>query len=201
MRVLCIFFIFFLILFASTESVGQRKSNIRNIPALGLEVDILPYITGGYYGSIWYGIGQVRGRFVVANVNVPSFYIPSGFKDNNIYAYALLVDYFIRSNDFSKFWIGVGPEYWDASITSESTGSTAYYSNYIISVGLGYSWKFYRNFYLNPWLAFHILAAGDSHVDVDGEDFKPPTVTPEISLKIGWYLSFGKNSKRYLKSK
>jgi hypothetical protein len=189
------------VIFLTTFQVHAQRRMSKNYPAIGLEIDVLPYLSGGYYGSIWYGYGQVRGRAIMANTNAPQFFIPTGFKDNNLMIYSIIGDYFIQSTDFKGLWIAAGAEYWDASIVSETSEEQAEYVNYVITLGLGYIWKFYQNFYLNPWFGLHIIAAGDTSVPVGNEQFKPPTITPEISLKLGWHWSFKSKNRSYLRSK
>lgn len=200
MKPYCCFFIFIILL--TTLSVGQAQMNrTKNYPAVGLEVDVLPFLTGGYYGSIWYGYGPLRGRAIYASMDMPRFLIPTGFKDNLKTVYAFTGEYFIQSNDFDHLWVGLGAEYWDGSVVSETSGEKAEYVNYAIMLSLGYVWKFYHNFYLNPWFGLHAIAAGDTSVPVGSEEFRPSTITPEISLKLGWHWSFLPKKKSYLRSK
>ncbi len=193
--------IFTVVLLFSCSICLSQKRETSYLTAIGFELDVLPYIMGGYYGSVWYGYGPVRGRFIVANSNVPSFFIPAGFKNNNLQVYALIGDYFIQSSSFEKLWVGFGVEYWDGTIVSESTEVSADYKNYVITIGLGYVWKFWDNFYLNPWFGMHLIAAGDTSVPVGNEEFKPPVIIPEISLKLGWYFIVQPNKRSYLRSR
>jgi len=62
---------------------------------IGFELDALPYVTGGYYGSVWYGLDRVRFRGVIAKVETPEFILEEGFENNKINAYAFIVDYFL----------------------------------------------------------------------------------------------------------
>ncbi|MBA4056575.1 MAG: hypothetical protein C0490_17805, partial [Marivirga sp.] len=110
-----------------------------------------------------------------------------GFTNNKIQAYTGIVDYFFKPK-FERWWVGGGLEYWKGSIQTGAKLSSAKYSNTIITVGTGYVWKFYKNFYLNPWAAIHVRVAGDDSIMVDGEEFKPSALTPEVSLKIGWHF-------------
>ena len=196
-----LFLIFTVVVFFTFSDGNCQKRRTSYFTGIGFELDVLPYFTGGYYGSIWYGHGPVRGRFIVANTNVPSFFIPTGFKDYNLQVYALIGDYFIQSSSFEKLWVGLGVEYWDGTIVSESTEISADHNNYVITIRLGYVWKFYKNFYLNPWFGLHIIAAGDTSVPVGNEEFKPPVITPEISLKLGWHFTIQNRKRSYLRSR
>jgi hypothetical protein len=80
-----------------------------------MEIDVLPYATGGWYGSLWYGFGHLRIRGVISQVNPPDFTIEDGFTDARTRAYALLVDYFPRPGRTGP-WLGAGIERWENSI-------------------------------------------------------------------------------------
>lgn len=172
------------LLFAAPAVVAQTDTHKPTL-TLGVEVDALPYLTGGYYGSIWAGHNHVRYRAIITQVTTPSFMLEDGFANNKIQCYTAVADYFFGRN-FQKWWVGSGVEYWRGSIQSEQKLSTARYSNVILTAGGGYVWKFFRNFYINPWVAIHTRVAGDSHVLVDGLRFHPARLTPEFSVKIGW---------------
>jgi hypothetical protein len=171
----------------STFANGQQDTSATT-HAIGFEVDVLPYITGGYYGSVWFGHNHMRYRAVIAKVTTPDFIIGDGFTNNKIQAYAFITDYFFKPN-FEKWWIGVGLEYWKGEIQTDAQLSTAKYDNTIFTIGGGYVWKISGNLYINPWAAGHIRIAGDSKVMVDNMEFEPNVFTPEVSLKFGWYFN------------
>lgn len=154
---------------------------------LGTELDLLPYISGGYYVSAWYGIDQFRFRAILTKTTVPQFAVADGYTDNKLNVYAFITDYFFKKN-FDGFWIGTGLEYWDSQITYEAENQTASYNNTVFTLGGGYVWKFFDNFYLNPWVAIHYIIGGDKEVPVGSSTFKPNVFTPEASIKIGWHL-------------
>jgi len=166
-----------------TEAQSQSEPNTK----VGFEVDLLPYFTGGYYGSVWIGHNHVRYRAIVTRLTTPEFYVENGFTNNRIQAYTLIADYFLKPN-FEKWWVGSGFEYWKESIQTDAKTSTAYFNNTIFTLGGGYALKFFKNFYLNPWAAFHLRIAGASEVWVSSEEYRVPELTPEISLKIGWHF-------------
>ncbi len=155
--------------------------------AAGLELDFLPYATGGYFGAAWVGKGHWRGRCIVAKATKPDFLLPDGYSHNTIRAYAVLADYFPRL-EFSGWWLAGGFVYWDASIRLDTPAETRPYKSYLASAGAGYNWKFYRHFYLSPWAGLHVRVAGDDSVDFQTRPFKPPLFNPEGSLKVGWYF-------------
>src|SRR6185503_23528 len=78
-----------------------------NRVTVGLEQDVLPYIFGGYFGNVWIGKGHVRARVLMAKVNKPDLLIPKEFANNRVTAYAILGDYFLKS-EWKGPWIGVG---------------------------------------------------------------------------------------------
>lgn len=154
---------------------------------IGTELDLLPYISGGYYASVWYGIDQVRLRAIVTNTTVPEFVLTDGYKNNKLKVYAFIADYFFKKN-FEGFWLGTGVEYWDSKIEHDNEPNAATYSNTVFTLGGGYVWKIYKNFFLNPWAAFHLVIGGDKKVNLGGHVFEPSVFTPEVSLKIGWHF-------------
>lgn len=180
-------FFFFLGLLISLTAAGQSVKG-PSTSSTGFEIDALPYITGGYYGSVWVSHNHFRYRAIVTRVTTPDFFLKDGFTNNKMMVYALVTDYFFQPR-VEKWWIGAGFEYWDAQIQTDARLSTAKYENYIFTVGGGYVWKFHRNFYLNPWAAVHGRIAGDERVAVDGVEFRPGFFTPEASLKVGWYFN------------
>jgi len=153
----------------------------------GVELDVLPYATGGYFGAVWAGKGHWRGRLIVAKATKPDFLLPDQFSDNTIKAYALLADYFLRP-DFSGWWVAGGIVYWDARIRYNPAESSGAYKIYLASIGGGYNWKFFRNFYLSPWAGIHLRIAGDKEVLFQGDTYEPPLFNPEGSLKLGWHF-------------
>ncbi|MCB9314506.1 MAG: hypothetical protein H6569_00060 [Lewinellaceae bacterium] len=173
--------LFSLSVFGQTEQAPHPSS-------IGLEADVLPYITGGYYGSVWYARDHLRYRAVYTKLTTPEFMLSEGFTNNKMRVYTLLVDYFFKPS-VDKWWVGAGFEYWDAQIQTDQKLTTANYNTVVFTVGGGHVWKFYRNFYLNPWAALHLRVAGDTEVPVDERVFEPALFIPEGSLKIGWYFN------------
>ena len=154
---------------------------------IGTELDLLPYVSGGYYVSLWYGKDHLRYRGVYARTNVPSFAVPNGFKDHELWAVAFIVDYFFKEN-YEGWWVAAGYEYWDNQIQTENGSHKLYYNNNVMTVGGGFVWKFAGNFYLNPWAAGHILITGTGPFEMGEQIYSPSLFTPELSLKIGWHF-------------
>lgn len=152
----------------------------------GAEVDMLPYITGGYYASAWVGISDLnlRIRPVVARVDVPDFALKEGFNRNRLTAVALIADYFPQGT-FEGIWIGTGIELWNGKVESDA-GVSADYTNWQYTLGGGYVWRIYKGFYVNPWGALHLRIAGDHEVQTGSTMYRHDAVTYEVSLKFGW---------------
>lgn len=164
-----------------------KRSPAPSRTTIGFELDALPYITGGYYGSIWLGHDRIRLRPVVAKTTLPSFVVQDGFDHADVRAYAIIADYFFRDN-FRGFWMGAGAEYWRNSVERTLNGATASWDNTIATLGGGYVWTLAGNFYVNPWGAVHLIIAGHSDLQVGGATYSPKRLTPELSLKIGWHF-------------
>ena len=180
-------YIIFVLFAASLHLALAQAGSDRGKTDAGVEIDILPYLTGGYYASAWVSRNHFRYRAVLTQVTTPEFMLEDGFTNNEIQVYALIVDYFFEQ-EVSKFWIGAGFEYWDAGIQTDLKLEEASYENTMFTLGGGYVWNVGRHLYLNPWAALHFRIAGDSEVPVDGLAFSPSAVTPEASLKLGWKL-------------
>lgn len=165
---------------------GQTDT-LNKTTTVGFELDAIPYIFKGYYGSVWVGHNHFRYRAVITKIETPNFILEDGFTNNDMNVYAAIVDYFFKP-DFEGWWIGPGLEYWDATIQTDAQLETAEYRNIIATLGGGYVWKFHKNFYLNPWVAGHFRIAGDKEVSVDQSIYETPLFIPEISLKLGWHF-------------
>ena len=170
-----------LVLFSCSGLSAEEDRSIK----FGGELDALPYLTGGYYLSAWAGKDNIRLRGIVASINIPEFAVESGFENNKLKAYALVVDYF-PSKDFTGTWYGVGIEKWDSEIKSQDENATAKYSNVVLTAGGGYLWYFNKYFYLNPWVAAHAVVGGDESVNVGSRTLNTRKITAEVSLKIGF---------------
>lgn len=153
--------------------------------AMGLELDFLPYATGGYFAGAWVGKGHVRVRALTARVHKPDVVVKKGFTHNHVTAYALVADYFLKK-EWKGWWVGTGLVYWSSSIQSDARLSTVPYENYLLNGSLGYNIPLSQRFYLSPWAGLHLRLAGDKHFMVDNKEFSTPLLNPEASLKLGW---------------
>jgi hypothetical protein len=155
--------------------------------AIGFEVDALPYINSGYYGSVWLGHEHLRYRAIVTRTDLPGFIVADGFDDANLNVVAAIVDYFPRRH-FNGPWIGIGVERWRTSARYKADGARGRWNNSVGTIGGGYVWKFAGNLYLNPWVAGHLVLDGPTKISIGGGRYKAQRATPEASLKLGWYF-------------
>jgi hypothetical protein len=173
-----------LFLTISTKATAQQCDSIK----YGVELDALPYLTGGYYGSAWAGYKNLRFRLVAAKAETPSFVVADGFENLDTKAYAFIVDYFPynKDNSLTGLWVAAGLEYWNNTIKNSSDHFSSEFNNYQFTVGGGYVIKIWENLYINPWVAGHLRIAGDKSVNVGNKDYSPHLVLPEASIKLGW---------------
>lgn len=178
---LCLAFTVFINLagFAQKSSSGKLS--------YGLEQDFLPYATGGYYAGAWVGKDHFRVRALMARVHKPDLIVKKGFTRNNVTAYALVADYFLKE-DWKGWWASTGLVRWNSSIQSDARLSTVHYQNTLLNGSIGYNIPLPKNFYLSPWAGMHLRIGGDKHFQVDGKDFTTPLLNPEASLKVGWWF-------------
>ena len=180
-----------LILFILTNIAYAQTPNSLNhektTPSFGIELDALPFITGGYYGSTWVGIDKFRFRGIIAQVKSPDFIIADGFENLVTTSYTLITDYFPFKDGekYSGLWLGMGYEYWKNDITNKSNKAEGRYYNSVLTFGGGYIISIYKSLYINPWAAGHISLSGTSEINVGSKIYKPKVILPEISIKIG----------------
>jgi hypothetical protein len=155
---------------------------------MGGEIDVLPFATKGYYGSVFAGHSGWRFRGVAARSTTPSFMVSSGFRDKRTDAYAVLADRFLgaRRQNLEGFWIGGGGEYWRNRIRTNESSEFAHYGNFVLTLGGGYVWKFSKHFYINPWAGAHFVVTGSRDIPVSGTTYHQSAFTPEVSIKLGF---------------
>ena len=180
----------FLIMMIISSVMYSQGNESKSLIRTGFEIDALPYITGGYYFSAWGGYEKFRLRGVITNINSPDFIIPDGFEDLETDVVTVIVDYFplAQKNEYEKWWVGVGLEYWKNSVVNSLDKSSAKYDNMIATLGGGYVWKIWGNLYLNPWAAVHLPITGTSSIKIGNSDYKLEKFLYEASLKLGWYF-------------
>ncbi len=167
-----------------TGSPAQKASKSFHA---GIEVDALPYVTGGWFAAAWAGKEQWRVRFLTAAVNKPNFTTRKGFTNHHIHAYALVADHFLNK-EWKGWWLGGGLVLWKSRIQTDSRMQTASFRNYLLNGSAGYHVTFNKNLYLSPWAGMSIRTGGDKNVRVDQQTYSLPLLNPEASLKLGiWF--------------
>jgi len=127
----------------------------------GIELDVLPYITGGYFAAGWVGKNHIRGRVLTAYVTKPDIFIKEGLTNNKVTAYALLVDYFLKDN-WKGWWAGTGLVYWKSSIQTDQKSTTAHFDSWFLNGSAGYNFSLGKIFYVSPWAGMHVRIAGQA---------------------------------------
>ncbi len=174
----------------STPSDSGARCTGGNALRAGMELDALPYLTGGYSFAGWLGKGTVRLRAVYARFHSPSFITPEGFDELATDAGVLLLDYFpaAENGEFDRWWLGGGLEYWRNSVRHVQSHTEASYDNVIVTIGGGHVWKVWRGLYVNPWAAVHFAVTGRDEQRIGGAAYTPKSFFYEASFKIGWCL-------------
>jgi hypothetical protein len=153
--------------------------------SVGVEADLLPFLTGGFYGSLWSAHGSVRLRGVVSRVYVPEFAVPDGFRDQRVDAIAVIADY-VPAREVQGIWVGAGLEYWNTEIGVEGSSEETTFGSLVATAGVGYIFPLGGGVYLNPWGAAHVLLSWGRDVQVGTTNFTPQPITGEVSLKLGY---------------
>jgi len=177
--------IFFLLAALLLSAASFASDSTKQKVGISLEQDLLPYVTGGYFAAIAVGKSHLRSRVLIARVHKPDFSTRKGFTNNRVTALALLVDYFVNTNQLG-WWAGTGPVYWMSTVESKTSGATARFNNYLWNGSLGYQVALSKHFYLSPWAGMNLRIDGDKNVPVKDEVFKTSLLNPEASLKIGY---------------
>lgn len=177
----------FMTLFTAFSFAQTGSNKPENKTTVGLEADAVPYLLGGYHGSVVVGYNQWRFRGVFVGLTTPNSLLDNGFKDNKIKVGALIVDYFFQP-DWKKFFVSTGVEYLNGNLSHENVAATSNYNGILWTAGAGYVWKFYKNFYLAPHVAFTLRVSGDSQVAVGAFTQKLPSFQPEGGLRLGWHF-------------
>ncbi|MEJ8843157.1 hypothetical protein WG954_12275 [Lacibacter sp. H375] len=170
-----------LIAVSSQAQTGQKAVQA------GIELDALPYVTGGYFGAAWIGKAHVRVRLLTAGVNMPEFITRNGFSNHHISSYAVVADYFLKEN-WNGWWAGAGLVYWKSSIQTDAHLQTAGFENFLLNGSVGYNIRLHKNIYVSPWVGLSIRTGGDKNVTVDMKQYTLPLLNPEASVKLGFHF-------------
>ena len=167
------------ILLADTSELSKWK--------LFTELDGLPYITGGYYGSVGLAKQHIRLRVVHAMMNIPSFSTPKGFDNYENRTWTLLADYCPSENGYTKgVWIGSGMEYWQNKLRNKEDHTTKEFNLAIYTLGGGYIIPISGHLFINPWVASHVPLTSKREYIIGNKTAKLPAIYAEGSLKLGW---------------
>ena len=180
MKHYCLLLILVLIGFkVQAQSIESKKLDA------GLELDLLPYATGGYFGAAWMGKGLWRVRALTAYVKKPDWSTKNGFANHQIHAYAIVVDRFLKK-DWKGWWAGAGLVYWNSSIQADTKINTATFNNLLANGSLGYNFSLNKHFYCSPWASLNFKLWGDKNISVDSKIYHLPLINPEASFKFGY---------------
>jgi len=168
-----------IVLIAFLRPYAQEKLRV------GVELDALPYVTGGYFGAVWAGKDHMRVRILHASVHMPDFIIPKGFSDNHIRAYAILADYFFNDEQ-NGFWLGSGVVLWNGTIREKQQLGETDYQSILINGSLGYIWDVSSRVYFSPWAGMSLRVGGSENIEVASRLYHPPILNPEASVKLGY---------------
>jgi hypothetical protein len=169
------------------------NTETRDIKAAGYAVDLFPTVLSsidkepGYSFQAWAGFDQIKMRIVAAHLYQPDRLIDDAFTNYEMNVTAFIIDYFFRE-DLTGFWIGTGAELWNCSIENKSSGTTAEWTDNILTAGAGYVWKITDSVYLDPFAAIH-YRMNDGKVTTGGEEFKRQRISASASIKIGYMFN------------
>lgn len=170
-----------------TDSDSTKNDQTSNKLNFGLELDVLPYATGGYFGAGWIGKNKWRTRALLADVNKPEFTTKDGFTNHHVKAYVVLLDRFLKDN-WKGWWIGAGPVYWKSNIQSDNSNVTKNFDNFLLNGSLGYNFTVYKNIYISPWAGLSLKVSGNDEFILDNKEYNLPLLNPEASVKFGIYF-------------
>lgn len=176
----------YLILFVLSNSVfGQKDSFFKQKSIVGVELDALPFVTGGYFGAVAAGRNHWRVRGLYTKVNMPDWFIKEGFKNHQINSFAIIYDRFIKS-EWKGWWIGGGPVFWNSNIQNKTNFQNSSLNNVLLNGSLGYNFFLGKRIYISPWAGMSVRVSGDKDVSVGGAAFTIPLLNPETSFKLGY---------------
>ena len=150
----------------------------------GMELDMLPYLSGGHYVSGVVGFDHYNVRLITTKTTVPDFVAPKGYKNWDLDVNAFIVDYF-PDESREGLWLAGGVEFRDSRIQNKNTGESGKFSQKILTVGCGYLYKMTDHWHINPWAALHYNLS-DENVAIGSSNLKLPDIMYEASIKLGY---------------
>lgn len=159
--------------------------------AVGFQLDLFPTVVSaingkaGFAPQVWLGLDHVRVRFVGAHMEPPDAlaFADEGFENPTTTALAFILDYTFGDH-FDGFWVCAGFEAWQQTIEHEAGPERAVWSSVIATTGGGYIWRFYRNFYIDPWAGVH-WTMNPQQIELGPYQYDPPPVVANASVKVG----------------
>lgn len=173
---------------AFPEDMNRKKD-----AAIGYSIDLLPTVLSafekkpGYSLQVWAGYDHMKIRFVSAHLYQPQGMIDDSFEDYQLNVAAFLIDWF-PSGNLSGFWFGTGTELWNCGIRHGASGTNTFWTDNIITAGIGYVWQINDMLYIDPFAAVH-YRMNDEKVSCGGMEFKRSRLSASASVKIGFRLN------------
>lgn len=174
-------YLFTLLLIISRMLVNGQEKRM----SLGLEQDVLPYLTGGYIGCMWGGIDHLRTRLLYVDVNMPEFVTADGFSNHHVISKAIVIDYFFQS-DWSGPWISTGIVHWNNSIKETSSQTERHFDQVMLNGSLGYNKILIGRLYTGVWGGLHLRVSGANQIQFSESSYSVDRLFPEASMKLGW---------------
>lgn len=170
-----------LLLVAMVVMTGNANADV------GAESEIMTFLNKGYHGSVWFGTGGNRVRFVYAKATYPDMLNPAGFTNQTSTFKEVEFDFFFgeKRADFRGAWFAIGGGQTDMSIESKTTGATATITANDLHSGIGYAISVAGNFYVNPWIGVDVHLNLPDTVPVGAEVWSPRKVDFVGGMKLG----------------
>ncbi len=164
-----------------TACAAAENANV----SLGTEIDLLPFVSDGYYSSSVIGFDHYNVRLITAKTKIPGFATPDGYRDWKLKnVTAVIIDYFPNENR-EGIWFAGGFEHWKSAIREKSSGATGTFSQNVLTLGSGYVYNLNEHWYINPWIALHYNLS-DKTVPVGSSALKLKDIMYETSIKLGY---------------
>ena len=169
-----------------STSINQNMYKPKRAFDIGIETFGLPYFSGGYGGTLWFGKNHFRIRGGIANLKTPSVYLRDGFENDSWKMTVFSIEYFLKKN-YNGLWFGSGIGSWNGTVGHENEIELGSYEYVSWGVNMGYSYKLVNNFYINAWGGLNMHIIGDTETQVGSRTIYFDEGAPLISLDIGWY--------------
>jgi len=179
---------------AQTPAADASSNHDATPMTLGFTTDLLPIVVSatedefGKSGQVWLGVESLRLRLVGADIFMPDgISANNGFTNRRITTYAFIVDKCFGEH-YDGWWVGSGFELWMNEMEHEDApGENVEWNNVAWTLGGGYTWRFWNDFFLEPWGAVHVMLS-DPDVELAGRTLDTNPVSAEVSLKVGWSM-------------